>query len=230
MSKSGKTKRVHSKPWYQYIVLFPLFVIVRLWQMTIRLEVLPEDCRKITSENSPQVIMFWHCFLFTAPIIQRRVRKGFPIYALISASRDGAWLVAIFNLLGMKSIRGSANFRGAQSLKDMIRVIRKGSDIGITPDGSKGPAYVLKQGATAVAKAGKCRMTLWGVEHSAAWRVNSWDRLYLPKPFSKVRVRIESIESFDALDEKDIQKASDILQDRLMALQPPDPLFPSASV
>ena len=226
MSRSKPTKRVHSKPWYQYLVLFPLFLIVRLWQTTIRIEMTEEDRRKLSSESSPQIVLFWHCFLFTAPILQKRVRKGFPIYALISASKDGAWLEAFFNMMGMRSIRGSANYRGAQSLKDMIRVIRKGCDIGITPDGSKGPAYVLKQGAAAVAKAGKCNLTLWGLEHSAAWRLNSWDKFYLPKPFSTIRVRLESISGFDALGEPDIDKATLILEERLRKLQPPDPLIP----
>lgn len=229
MSESVPNKQVNSRPWYQYIVLFPFFLLFRLWQWSIRLEVTDEDRRKITAENSPQILLFWHCFLFSGPMIQRYLRKKHPIYALISASKDGAWLVAIFNLFGIKSIRGSGNFRGAQSLKDMIRLIRAGSDIGITPDGSTGPAYVLKPGAAAVAKACKCKLTLFGVEHSSAWRLNSWDRFFLPKPFSKMRIRIESIENFEALSEPDIEKASEILGKRLMKLQLPDPLIPTRS-
>jgi lysophospholipid acyltransferase (LPLAT)-like uncharacterized protein len=229
MSKSGPNRQVHSKPWYQYIILYPFFLLFRIWQWSIRLEVTDEDRLKITAENSPQILLFWHCFLFSGPMVQRYLRKNHPIYALISASKDGAWLVAVFNLLGVKSIRGSGNFRGAQSLKDMIRVIRAGSDIGITPDGSKGPAYVLKPGAAAVAKACKCKLTLFGVEHSSAWRLNSWDRLFLPKPFSKMRIRIESIESFEVLGEPDIEKASRILEKKLMKLQSPDPLITTHS-
>jgi len=222
MEKTKRTRKVHHKPWYMYLVLCPLFVIYRLWESTIRIQIVDEDAQKLTSLRSPQVIVFWHNVLFVAPLIQRRIRKKHPIYAMISASKDGAWLEALFNLLGMRSIRGSANFRGAQSLKDMIRVSRQGHDIGITPDGSKGPPYVLKPGAAAVAKACKCAVTLFGVEFSSAWRLNSWDGFFLPKPFSTVSIRVDAIDSYAELGESDPLAAAKVMERRLLKLHPFD--------
>jgi lysophospholipid acyltransferase (LPLAT)-like uncharacterized protein len=225
MASSAKpTRSVHRKLWFHYLMLLPFLLIYRIWQSTLRLEMSPEDRKNLADPSTPKILLFWHNGLFTVPILQRRVRKGLPVHALISASRDGAWLEVLFRFSGLKTVRGSANFRGAQALKDLMRVVRSGEDIGITPDGSKGPCYEAKVGAAAVAKACRCPLILYGVTHEAAWRLRSWDRFFLPKPFSTVRVRLERIERFEDLNCEDPESASKELARRLMALQDPDPL------
>jgi lysophospholipid acyltransferase (LPLAT)-like uncharacterized protein len=214
-----KTRKVHRKPWLQYLVLFPFFLIYRLWQATLRLEVSEEDHQKMSARHAPQVFLFWHNHLFSVPIIQRRIRDNAPVYALISASKDGAWLEALFRLIGMRSVRGSANFRGAQALKDLVRVVRDGYDVGITPDGSKGPVHVAKVGAAALAKLSHTPLVLYGISYSASWRMNSWDQFHLPKPFSKLTLRVERIGNFDELGVDSVEQAAEILGQRLMALQ-----------
>lgn len=226
METSEKNKKVQSKLWYQSLALIPFYLVFRLWQATIRVEVREDDRKILKSLDGSKLFLFWHNALFSAPLFQRRIRKGLPLYGLISASKDGAWLEVAFHLMGFKCVRGSANFRGAQSLKDMIRIVRQGNDLGITPDGSKGPAYVLKPGAAAVAKVCKCGLVLVGFESSSSWRLNSWDRFYIPKPFSVIAIRMEFIENYDALGAADPHEASLILQGKMMKLQGKDPLIP----
>ena len=224
--RSKSTKKIHHRPVYQKVILFPFFQILRLWHLTLRVEFEGNGLELLRSTDKPYMLISWHNNLFTVPMFIKRFRRERVVNGLISASKDGAWLVAIFELIGFKCIRGSANYRGAQSLKELIRATRQGQDIGITPDGSKGPAYVLKPGAAAVAKLCKVGIILVGYEYQSAWRLNSWDRFFIPKPFSSIKLRIERIADYASLGADDPYDASLVIQKHLMRLQPEDPLLP----
>jgi lysophospholipid acyltransferase (LPLAT)-like uncharacterized protein len=222
-TKATKGHSVHSIKLHQYLLLLPICLVIRIWSATLRLKVRKEDIPHIAPPESPQIIVFWHNCLSMVPAIKAKYWKKSPLNSLVSASGDGAWLVAFFKILGLKSIRGSQNFRGAQALKELIKVVRREEIIGITPDGSKGPPYIFKPGVAAVAKTCKCPIVLYGFEFSSAWRLKSWDRFFLPKPFSKVTLKIDKIDSFSSLGITDIEEASWLLQQRMMHLMPVDP-------
>lgn len=221
-----RSRKVHDRPTYQKLLLFPWFLLLHVWNRTLRFEFEGDGAGQFRAADKPYMVVAWHNTLFVTPLLITRLRKHREVCALVSASKDGAWLVAIFELIGFRSVRGSANFRGAQSLKELMRATRKGWDIGITPDGSQGPAYVLKPGTAAVAKACKVGLILVGVQFHRAWRLRSWDRFFIPLPFSKVTLRVDRIAAFEDLDEPDPYEASLLLQERLMRLQPVDPLIP----
>lgn len=225
-----KTRKVNERPTYQKVILWPFFLLLQLWCMTIRFRFEGDSQELFKSSDKPYLLIGWHNVLFSIPLLIRRYRRHRKICGLVSASKDGAWLAAIFELIGFEAVRGSANFRGAQSLKELIRITRMGLDIGITPDGSKGPAYVLKPGAAALAKVSKMGIMLVGCEFHNAWRLNSWDRFFVPKPFSVMTIRVERINDFSELGESDPYRASLILQKKLMQLQPVDPLIPDPAV
>ena len=107
---------------------------------------------------------------------------------MISASGDGAWLAAFFRLCGLHSVRGSSSWRGKAALKALVAKAAQGHDIAITPDGPRGPCYDFKPGALLAARLAKAPVVLLGMRFSRAWRLSSWDGLYLPRPFSRVRV------------------------------------------
>jgi lysophospholipid acyltransferase (LPLAT)-like uncharacterized protein len=214
-AKTGRKRGVYRKPWVMYVVLFPFVMVLKLYLRTLKLKMSKEDRAMMGEANSPMIILFWHNLLFSIPIIQSRVRKRGRIYGLVSASKDGAWLECVFNYMGLGTIRGSANFRGAQSLKDLIRTIRDGNDVGITPDGSKGPVYTVKPGAAALAKTCKCPIIILSCDHSNAWRLKSWDRFYVPKPFSTVHYRCEWISSYDQLEVEDPHEATRVIESRM---------------
>jgi lysophospholipid acyltransferase (LPLAT)-like uncharacterized protein len=74
------------------------------------------------------------------------------------------------------------------ALVALRKALREGVDICLTPDGPRGPRYVLQPGAVKLAEAGGAAMIPIHVEFSSAWKLKSWDRFHVPKPFSKVRV------------------------------------------
>lgn len=208
----------HAIAGWRRVVLWPLGLLLRLWGMSLRFEVAPEDIRHATKRDEPIAIVLWHNRLFLASEFYRRYRRGRQAYALISASQDGAWLDAFFDLVGMRAIRGSSSRFGREAATALVDVIRAGNDIGITPDGPRGPCYDLKPGALIVSRRTQAPMLLLGWEFASAWRLKSWDRFYVPKPFSRVRMRCEIVTHAELAGDREL--AAERLRARLLAINP----------
>src|SRR5207247_918860 len=136
-------------------------------------------------------------------------------YALVSASEDGAWLTAFFSLGGLRTVRGSSSRLGREAASALVEVLRAGHDIGVTPDGPRGPCYEFKPGGLIVARRTRVPMLLVGAEFYSAWRLRSWDGFYVPGPFSRVRMRCEVVTA-DQLADRDA--ALVMLRERLLAI------------
>ena len=192
-------------------------MLVRLWLMTIRIRMSEQDLEAITLQGQPITFIIWHNRLLMTAEIVRRYRGGHPIYGLISASNDGAWLAGFFSSVGIRAVRGSSSRFGREAATALVDVLRAGFDVGITPDGPRGPAYEMKPGALIVARRAHSQVVLVGMDFESAWRVSSWDGFYLPKPFSFIHMRFELVE----LDElSDRGEAARQLGVRLVAMNP----------
>jgi lysophospholipid acyltransferase (LPLAT)-like uncharacterized protein len=191
--------------------------------MSLRFETEPDDLRAYSKCDEPVSMVLWHNRLFLAAEIVRRFRGGRPAYALVSASQDGAWLTAFFALAGLRTVRGSSSRLGREAASALVETLRLGHDIGLTPDGPRGPCYDMKPGAVIVSRRTRAPMLLIGGEFTSAWRLRSWDRFYLPKPFSRVRMRCEVVMP-DQLADRDASIV--FLRERLLALNP-DPAEPN---
>jgi len=185
--------------------------------MTIRIRMPEGDLGVIESQAQPTIFVLWHNRLFMTPEIFRRYRKGSRLYSLISASRDGAWLAAFFSAMGMHAVRGSSSRFGREAATALLEMLRAGDDVGITPDGPRGPAYEMKPGALIVARRARTRVVLLGMDFESSWRLSSWDGFHLPRPFSRVHMRFEAVAP-EAFDERD--EASRRLGQRLVELNP----------
>ncbi len=202
---------------WRRLVLWPAGMLLRLWGMTLRFEMPDADLANYRKRDEPVAFVVWHNRLFLCSEIFRRYRQGRPIYALISASRDGAWLSAFFSLMGMRMVRGSSSRLGREAATALVEMLRAGHDIGITPDGPRGPCYDLKAGALIVARRTQTTLLLVGAEFQSAWRLKSWDRFYLPKPFSRVTMRCVPVPA-EALADRDA--ATGEVRQRMLAINP----------
>jgi lysophospholipid acyltransferase (LPLAT)-like uncharacterized protein len=164
----------------------PFALMLRLWLATLRFR---GDVGRFDDAEGPSVILLWHDKLFLAPLIAQRC-FGRRVSALISTSKDGAWLVAFFRLMGITAVRGSSNRRGAAALIALTRAMRAGQHAGITPDGPKGPALVFKPGAVSLSRLTRRPFLLLGIRYASCRRLGSWDRFALPLPFSRVELSI----------------------------------------
>ena len=216
---------MHGITGWRRVVLWPLALLLRLWGASLRLETSAEDLRNYTKRDEPVAMVLWHNRLFLAAEIFRRYRQPRPVYALVSASQDGAWLTAFFALIGLRAVRGSSHTLGREAANALVAVLRAGNDVGITPDGPKGPIYEVKPGALIVTRRTKTPILLIGAEFASAWRLRkSWDKFYLPKPFSRVRMRCELVPAADLADR---EAATARIQARLMELNPDGEFAPA---
>jgi hypothetical protein len=168
-------------------------LLVRLWTATLRLQVSPATRHLFAHENQPTLFAAWHNRLFIAVAMSRTLRPHRSLHNLISASKDGAWLTAFFERLGISAVRGSSSRGGREAAATMVDLLRAGHDTGITPDGPRGPIYEFKPGALIIARRSRSRLVLLGATYSHAWSLRSWDRFLLPHPFSCVHIHAESV-------------------------------------
>jgi lysophospholipid acyltransferase (LPLAT)-like uncharacterized protein len=105
--------------------------------------------------------------------------------AMVSASRDGGFLAGILERFKVQPVRGSSSRRGPQALLELTSWAERGYDLAITPDGPRGPCYVVQDGVMALAQL--TGLPIIPFSYNARWKVRSksWDRFILPLPFSR---------------------------------------------
>lgn len=144
--------------------------------------------------TGPIILVLWHNRIVLVPPIWRktmgRVRKT---VVLTSASKDGATLASAMAVFGLGAVRGSSSRRGATAIIELIRAIRQGCDICITPDGPKGPIYEVHPGAVKLAQSGGVAMVPLHCNPRSFWRLKTWDGLLIPKPFSRIDFVYDSL-------------------------------------
>lgn len=173
-------------PWYHWLWVAPVACLLRLWLATLRFRPSP---LRLDDSGGPRVIVLWHENLFVTVLVAQRC-LGRKVTALISASKDGAWLVAFYRMMGVTAVRGSSNRGGTGALIALTRAVRSGAHAGVTPDGPKGPRRVVKPGVVTLARLTSAPFLVLGIRHASAWSLSSWDRFRLPVPFSVVEVEM----------------------------------------
>jgi lysophospholipid acyltransferase (LPLAT)-like uncharacterized protein len=164
--------------------------LMKAWGLTLRYDVNGKP-GAATPEIAPAPVIFalWHNRIFTMPPIWRRTGgKGRKSVVLTSASKDGTTLATAMSMFGLGAIRGSSSRRAVSALIGMKKALREGFDVCVTPDGPKGPRYEVQPGIIKIAQATGAEIIPIHISYSSAWRLKTWDRFVIPKPFSRVSV------------------------------------------
>lgn len=181
------------KKWWTRPLGHLLWLIITLVCATLRKRVINENDGD--GENSwgrkQCIIAIWHNRVFVPCYIYRYVLKGtVPMSMLTSASKDGAMLATVAGDYGMRAVRGSSNRRGVAGFLDMVRELKDGCSMCITPDGPKGPIYRCHPGIIKLASVSGLPIIPIRVGFSSCWRIRrAWDGFIIPKPFSRIEVR-----------------------------------------
>jgi lysophospholipid acyltransferase (LPLAT)-like uncharacterized protein len=162
--------------------------LLQIWARTLRFDI--DDRAKVMGAppNERYIGALWHNRLLLLPFVIKRYLPNRQGAALISASRDGALLADLVERFDFEVVRGSTSRQGASAIRQLADVIASGKDVVITPDGPRGPPYELGQGIVFLAQQSGAEVVPINMEYSSCWRVKSWDRFILPKPFSRVRI------------------------------------------
>jgi len=156
-----------------------------LWR-TLRYEVSGEgNLASFRDRGEPVILAFWHSRILPLAYLHRD--QG--IVVLVSQHRDGETIARIIRRMGYLTARGSSTRGGARGLRELIRAGRSGRDLAITPDGPKGPPRRVKLGTLVAAQVTGLPIVPLSGGGEAVWRVGSWDRFVIPRPFARIRVR-----------------------------------------
>jgi hypothetical protein len=163
---------------------------MKLWSLTLRYDV--NDQTGVAQpfiKPQPVIFALWHNRIFTMPPIwQRTGGKQRSTVVLTSASKDGTSLATAMKMFGLGAIRGSSSRRAVSALIGMKKALKEGHDVCVTPDGPKGPRYKVQPGLIKIAQATGSEIIPIHIRYSSAWRLKTWDRFVIPKPFSRVSV------------------------------------------
>jgi lysophospholipid acyltransferase (LPLAT)-like uncharacterized protein len=168
------------------LFLIPYFTygLLQFLRLTLRIKQINTEVQQpfITDDDEePAILAFWHGRLLMMPLLCRKRR----ITMLISRHRDGELISRAVRFFPVDSVRGSTTRGGTRALRGLVRALKGGSHVAITPDGPRGPRNRAQRGAIMLAS-GTGR-PIFPVTFGASKKkiFNSWDRFLLPYPFSR---------------------------------------------
>jgi len=135
----------------------------------------------LTAAGRPFIVAFWHGRMLLMPHLRP---PDLNLTQLSSNSRDGQVMVSTLARFGIPTVRGSSGRDGLAGLRAMLRVLKSGDSIGITPDGPRGPRMRAASGAITAARLAGVPILPISCAASRRRVVRSWDRLCVPLPFS----------------------------------------------
>lgn len=178
--------------WHQRLLALVIWLAVSLVALTIRYRVRDPHGFLQRRDFTQTIFCIWHNRLALGVKVyfkfRRRQFDSPGLAGLVSASKDGALLSAIFARFGVYPVRGSSSRRGAQALLELTTWAERGYDLAITPDGPRGPRYQVAEGAIALAQV--TGLPLAPASYYLPWKVSlkSWDGFQIPLPFSVCEV------------------------------------------
>jgi len=136
--------------------------------------------------EEPVIFAFWHGDLLMMPYLYYQFRATPNANVLISDHFDGRIIAGVMRHFRLGTIHGSSNRNAAKVLIAAMRTLKDGADIGITPDGPRGPRHEVADGIIAMAQKTGAKVIAYGCMPSRYWRLKSWDRFTIPKPFCRM--------------------------------------------
>ncbi|TGM72256.1 DUF374 domain-containing protein [Leptospira mtsangambouensis] len=168
--------------------LLPLIVVwfQRLIGFTSRFRFLTnEQYEELFKNKKPFIYSIWHTNVLYSPYLHR----GKNVAVLISESKDGDYINQVVHRFGNTSVRGSSSKGGSKALKAVIQHLKKGLPAAFTPDGPRGPAFILQPGIIAAAQVTQVPIVPFHYECSRQWILErAWDKHRVPKPFTTFAV------------------------------------------
>src|SRR4051812_49214097 len=177
--------------WYDRLAASITYILIEIVARTLRLRWDPN------SSVLPNQAIFcvWHNRLAMSLIVYRdyicpQSNRKPRLAAIVSASKDGGIVARILERFNVQPVRGSSSRRGPQALLELTTWAERGCDLAITPDGPRGPRYVVQPGVISIAQL--TGLPIVPVSYSFKWKValKSWDQFQIPLPFSRGLIKL----------------------------------------
>jgi len=214
-------------PWVQSTLAAAMAGWMRLCFSTMRWTVEnPEAAQAVWDGKTGVVLCFWHSRISLSPKCWPLDGRAQPVRAMISLSADGEFIAGAVQRLGIPAIRGSSTKRtkegklkekgGTAAFRDVLRWVRGGGCIAITPDGPRGPAEQMAEGAVMTARLTGAPVLMVGLASKPAITLGTWDRAVVPLPFSRGAIVWSDPMSAEGVDDTAAERA--IWAERLSAV------------
>ncbi|MGH7098700.1 MAG: glycosyltransferase N-terminal domain-containing protein [Stellaceae bacterium] len=175
-----------------------------------------ERVHALRAQGRGFILAFWHGRLLMIPMAWQRLA---PMHMLISAHRDGRIIAEAVRPFGVGSIAGSTRRGGSAALRAMVKRLKEGACVGITPDGPHGPAQSASRGIIDLARISGAPIVPITYATSRRWILSTWDRFLLPLPFGRgVYLWGEPLAVAPDLDEAGLEDARRLVETRMRAL------------
>jgi len=191
-------------------------LLLRLLASTWRVQRHGQPGRATLCAPGPWIIALWHGrMLVPMPLSEH---KGRGIGILVSPSDDGSLVEKALTKFGYTVIRGSSSRSGARAMRDMADALRNGRPVVVTPDGPRGPRHAMNVGVAWLARETQAPILSCAIAVDRAWRLRSWDRFTIPKPFARIFIRYgDPLRVAADADELALEQASAAIQQQLLA-------------
>jgi lysophospholipid acyltransferase (LPLAT)-like uncharacterized protein len=179
----------HPLKWHGRLAAWLICLLLRGLAATVRFKV--DDPGGYFSATPQEKLIFaiWHNRLALSMTIYHRFvarrDRDRRLVALVSASRDGGIASRVLELFRVQPVRGSSSRRGPQALRELVTWAVRGHDLALTPDGPRGPRYVVQEGVISAAQL--TGQPIVPVAYRLKWKIclKSWDAFQIPLPFTR---------------------------------------------
>ena len=160
-------------------------LVATLWLSTCRVAEFGRDIEtRYVKDNPDKGLLYasWHRGLFFDIYWYRNQQ----VVSIASASEDGELASQAARRFGWITARGSSSRGGREAFRLMEKYVKKGHKGGLVADAPRGPRFVSKLGIIYLAKRTGLPIipAIWSADRY--WKLNSWDRTIIPKPFARI--------------------------------------------
>lgn len=194
-ARSSRVVVPHATRWHQHLAARVVYAFIRIISVTLRYKWTDRSGFFAGGQAGPAVYCVWHnrlalCMTIYFGYIKKHNQTA-GLSVMVSASRDGGFLAGILECFGIQPVRGSTSRRGHQALRELTTWARRGYDLAITPDGPRGPRYIVQEGIIALAQV--TELAIVPVSYNLQWKIQlkSWDKFQVPLPFSRCEMIFE---------------------------------------
>lgn len=172
----------HKPKFMDWVIILVATPLVHLLGLTLRIEEAGESqWGPRAKQNEAPLWPLWHETILMSVWYHRDQ----DVHVMISASRDGELISRIARFFGYVPVRGSSSRGGREALTELVGDLKDGKRCAITPDGPRGPRREIKMGVLNLARMTGCPVVPFAFEAENCWRLRSWDKFIIPKPFSR---------------------------------------------
>ena len=167
-------------------------------------------------DRRPVIYAIWHGRMLMIPAIYGT--RHAP-WIMTSWSRDGELIGRVAEGFGFRTVRGSTTRGGTAALREQVRLLRRGEQVAVLPDGPRGPRHVVQPGIILLAKLGQAPIIPMSFSASPRRLLSSWDEFLVPLPFARCVVLFGEPIRVPADADRDVFEASrKLLEERLVTL------------